>query len=81
MPPFVKGQDVRERLSNPNFQFGLAAGALIGVMGGLAGHRVYARYFRRIQNSDWITPDILAKKRRIKGVVTESVGWTFLSVL
>jgi hypothetical protein len=31
---------------------------------------VYKRYGRRLQNSDWITPDILARKKWIKGVVT-----------
>jgi len=31
---------------------------------------VYRRFFRRIRNGDWITPDVFAKKRWIKGVVT-----------
>jgi len=34
---------------------------------------VHRRYYRRFPNSDWITPDVFAKKRWIKGVVT-SVG-------
>jgi hypothetical protein len=38
-----------------------------------SGARVYRRYFRRLQNSDWITPDVFVKKRWVKGMVT-SVG-------
>ncbi|KAJ7056550.1 hypothetical protein C8F01DRAFT_1154070 [Mycena amicta] len=34
---------------------------------------IYRRFFRRIPNGDWITPDIFAKKRWVKGRVT-SVG-------
>ncbi|THU80849.1 SNase-domain-containing protein [Dendrothele bispora CBS 962.96] len=71
MPPLYKEEEVKERVTNPNFQLGLATGAILGVVGGLAGHRIYARYFRRIQNSAWITPDILRRKQWIKGVVTD----------
>ncbi|KAF9265087.1 SNase-domain-containing protein [Marasmius fiardii PR-910] len=35
--------------------------------------KVYSRSFRRIKNSNWVTPDLFTKKRWIKGVVT-SVG-------
>ncbi|KAJ8090430.1 putative endonuclease lcl3 [Marasmius tenuissimus] len=45
---------------------GVAAGSLITVV----GRKVYRRYFWRIKNSDWITPDILGKRRWVKGVVT-----------
>jgi hypothetical protein len=31
---------------------------------------MYRRFFRRLRTSDWITPDIFAKRRWIKGVVT-----------
>ncbi|KIY48584.1 nuclease, partial [Fistulina hepatica ATCC 64428] len=34
---------------------------------------IYRRYFRRIQNSDWVTPPMLEKRKWIRGVVT-SVG-------
>ena len=34
------------------------------------GSAVYRRYFRRIPNSDWVTPDILTSKRVLKGRVT-----------
>ncbi|KXN85225.1 putative endonuclease LCL3 [Leucoagaricus sp. SymC.cos] len=37
------------------------------------GAVLYARYGRRIQNSDWVTPDLLVKNRWLRGVVT-SVG-------
>ncbi|TRM63161.1 hypothetical protein BD626DRAFT_495720 [Schizophyllum amplum] len=38
-----------------------------------AGYRVHKRYFRRIQNADWVRPDLLARKEWMKGRVT-SVG-------
>lgn len=31
---------------------------------------LYARYGKRLRNSDWITPNVIARKRWIKGVVT-----------
>jgi hypothetical protein len=34
------------------------------------GAVLYARCGRRIQNSDWVTPDLLTNKRWIRGVVT-----------
>ncbi|KAJ3868514.1 hypothetical protein EV359DRAFT_60605 [Lentinula novae-zelandiae] len=46
-----------------------AAGAITAI--GVS--RIYSRYFKRIQNSDWITPESFQKKRWIKGIVT-SVG-------
>jgi hypothetical protein len=30
----------------------------------------YTRYGRRLRNGDWVTPDVFAKKRWVKGVVT-----------
>ena len=30
----------------------------------------YTRYGKRLRNGDWITPDVFAKKRWIKGSVT-----------
>ncbi|KAF9446578.1 staphylococcal nuclease [Macrolepiota fuliginosa MF-IS2] len=47
--------------------YGLVA---TGAVGSVFLHR---RYVRRIKNADWVTPDLLAKKRWIRGVVT-SVG-------
>ncbi|EMD32806.1 hypothetical protein CERSUDRAFT_143387 [Gelatoporia subvermispora B] len=46
---------------------------LLGGASALTARHAYARYFRRIPNSDWVTPDILAKRRWVKGYVT-SVG-------
>ncbi|KZO97526.1 SNase-domain-containing protein [Calocera viscosa TUFC12733] len=45
-----------------------ASGALT-----LVGVRVYARYLKRIPNSDWVNPRILAEQRWVRGRVT-SVG-------
>ncbi|KAK0459786.1 uncharacterized protein EV420DRAFT_1537723 [Desarmillaria tabescens] len=45
----------------------------VGAVTTFGGRRIYTRYFRRIQNSDWVTPDMIARKRWVKGVVT-SVG-------
>ncbi|PBK96916.1 nuclease [Armillaria gallica] len=45
----------------------------VGGVTTFGGRRVYTRYFRRIQNGDWVTPDMIARKRWVKGVVT-SVG-------
>ncbi|KAI0334286.1 SNase-domain-containing protein [Cubamyces sp. BRFM 1775] len=46
---------------------------LLGGTSALAVHHVYVRYFKRIPNSGWVTPKMLAKRRWIKGYVT-SVG-------
>ncbi|KAJ7454825.1 SNase-domain-containing protein [Mycena latifolia] len=45
----------------------------LGSLTTVSGTLVYRRYFRRLKNGDWITPDIFAKKRWVKGKVT-SVG-------
>jgi hypothetical protein len=45
----------------------------LGSITTVSGAVVYRRYFRRIKNGDWITPDVFAKKRWVKGMVT-SVG-------
>ncbi|KZT58175.1 SNase-domain-containing protein [Calocera cornea HHB12733] len=39
----------------------------------LVGVRVYARYLKRVPNSDWVNPRILAEQRWVRGRVT-SVG-------
>ncbi|KAI0705983.1 hypothetical protein C8T65DRAFT_740708 [Cerioporus squamosus] len=43
---------------------------VVGVLFGLGAQYVYARYLRRIPNADWVTPDMLARRRWIKGYVT-----------
>ncbi|KAI0798199.1 SNase-domain-containing protein [Abortiporus biennis] len=45
----------------------------LGSVSTLAGTFAYRRYYRRIPNSDWITPDMFSKKRWVKGKVV-SVG-------
>lgn len=54
---------------NPPIVLGVSAFAA-GVVSIAVGRKVYIRNFRRIQNGDWITPDVFAKKKWIKGVVT-----------
>lgn len=41
-------------------------------------HRIYRTQFRRIRNSDWVTPDILERKKWIRGVVTRCVRAPYL---
>ncbi|KAK7439068.1 putative endonuclease lcl3 [Stygiomarasmius scandens] len=65
MPTFSKEENL-ERLSNPFFQFAFWFAA-----GGFVICSAHARYFQRIQNSNWITPQIFAQKRWIQGVVTD----------
>ncbi|KAJ6612271.1 SNase-domain-containing protein [Mycena sp. CBHHK59/15] len=45
----------------------------LGSFATAAGALTYRRYFRRLKNGDWITPDVFARKRWVKGMVT-SVG-------
>jgi hypothetical protein len=47
----------------------LSAGAVVGIVGA----RVNKKYFRRIRNSDWVTPDMFARKRVLRGYVTRCV--------
>ncbi|KAH7924409.1 staphylococcal nuclease [Leucogyrophana mollusca] len=61
-----------ELVSRPITVIALSAFAL-GSVSTLAAAFTYRRYFRRLRTSEWITPDVLARKRWIKGVVT-SVG-------
>ncbi|KAA1467022.1 hypothetical protein DENSPDRAFT_831977 [Dentipellis sp. KUC8613] len=51
----------------------LVAAFVLGGATAIAAGAVYKRFFKRIPNSEWITPDILAHRRWIKGTVT-SVG-------
>ncbi|KIY74133.1 nuclease [Cylindrobasidium torrendii FP15055 ss-10] len=46
---------------------------VVGAVTTLGGRSIYKRFFRRIQNTDWVTPGMVANKRWVKGVVT-SVG-------
>ncbi|KAJ7242752.1 hypothetical protein B0H12DRAFT_1023541 [Mycena haematopus] len=74
-PEEIKGLVLRvqEKLNAiPMPVLALSAFAL-GSITTVSGTMVYRRYFRRLRNGDWITPDIFAKKRWVKGMVT-SVG-------
>ena len=42
----------------------------LGSVATLTASLAYTRYGRRLRNGEWITPDIFAKKRWIKGFVT-----------
>nr|VWO96018.1 Beta-lactamase (EC [Ganoderma boninense] len=44
----------------------LALGAALG----LAADRAYVRYLKRIPNSGWVTPDMIKRRRWIRGYVT-----------
>ncbi|KAI0351247.1 staphylococcal nuclease [Trametes cingulata] len=46
---------------------------LLGGATALGAKYIYVRHFRRIPNGEWVTPEMLAKRRWIKGYVT-SVG-------
>lgn len=55
----------------------------LGVASSTGGALLYARYGRRIRNADWITPDLFAKKRWIRGIVTRSailLSWDSVKV-
>jgi len=45
----------------------------LGSITTVSGRFVYRKYFHRLGNGDWITPDVFAKRRWVKGMVT-SVG-------
>ncbi|EKM75415.1 hypothetical protein AGABI1DRAFT_80027 [Agaricus bisporus var. burnettii JB137-S8] len=42
----------------------------LGGASSLGGALLYARYGRRIRNTDWITPNLFTRKRWIRGIVT-----------
>lgn len=49
------------------------SGFLLGSVSTLGATFVYRRYFRRLRTAEWVTPDVLQRKRWVRGVVT-SVG-------
>ncbi|KAG2133784.1 SNase-domain-containing protein [Suillus bovinus] len=51
----------------------ILSGIFLGSVSTLGTTFVYRRYFRRLRTAEWITPDILQRKRWVRGVVT-SVG-------
>ncbi|KAI5983244.1 hypothetical protein EDC04DRAFT_2592021 [Pisolithus marmoratus] len=50
-----------------------AVAFITGIATGACGVFVWHRWLRRIRTADWVTPDVLARKRWVKGIVT-SVG-------
>ena len=54
---------------------------VIGAASSLGAVRIHARFFRRIPNEFWVTPDILKRKIWIKGYVTRSVVYLLYVVL
>lgn len=56
-------------LAQPPESLALAA-FLLGSASTLAAARIHKRYYRRFPSADWITPDVFARQRWIKGVVT-----------
>lgn len=46
----------------------LAGGVVV-----LGGTRLHKRYWRRLVNGEWVTPDVIARKKWIRGYVTRLV--------
>jgi hypothetical protein len=51
----------------------VALAFLLGFATAFGASSVYRRFFKRIKNAEWVTPDLLARKRWITGVVTRCV--------
>jgi len=51
----------------------IAFAFLLGSATALGASTVYRRFFMRIKSAEWITPDLLRRKRWITGVVTRCV--------
>ncbi|KAI0255630.1 hypothetical protein BJV78DRAFT_689180 [Lactifluus subvellereus] len=51
----------------------IALAFLLGSATTLGTSSIYRRFFKRIKNAEWVTPNLLKRKRWIAGVVT-SVG-------
>ncbi|KAL9710671.1 putative endonuclease lcl3 [Leucoagaricus gongylophorus] len=76
-PQHKSVQDAKEELEQQFIGLPVPLVALIffglGFACSTGGALLYARYGRRIRNTDWIVPDYFEKNRWIRGVVT-SVG-------
>jgi hypothetical protein len=46
------------------------SGFVLGSVSTLGATFVYRRYFRRLRTAEWVTPDVLQRKRWVRGVVT-----------
>jgi hypothetical protein len=54
----------------------IALAFLLGSATTLGASIVYRRFFKRIRNAEWVTPDLLKRKRWITGIVTRCVCYT-----
>ena len=54
---------------------GIALAFLLGSATALGASAAYRRFFKRIKNAEWITPDVLRRRRWITGIVTRYVLW------
>ena len=70
--PTAKGlvTEVKEKVASAPTPILLLSALAIGSVSTAAAAQVYRRFFRRFPNGDWVTPDVFAKKRWIKGFVT-----------
>jgi hypothetical protein len=51
------------------------AAFLLGSATALGASSAYRRFFKRIKNAEWITPDVLRRRQWITGIVTRYVLW------
>ena len=51
----------------------IALAFVLGSATTLGASAVYRRFFKRIRSAEWITPDVLRRKRWVTGVVTRCV--------
>jgi endonuclease YncB( thermonuclease family) len=72
--------NVKDRLKSKAYELAsrpaaylVLSGFFLGSVSTLGATFVYRRYFRRLRTAEWVTPDILQRKRWVRGVVT-SVG-------
>ncbi|KAG1816737.1 uncharacterized protein BJ212DRAFT_1480596 [Suillus subaureus] len=72
--------NIKNRLRAKAYELGsrpaayiVLSGFFLGSVSTLGVTFVYRRYFRRLRTAEWVTPDILRRKRWVRGVVT-SVG-------
>ncbi|KAG2079665.1 SNase-domain-containing protein [Suillus discolor] len=72
--------NVQNRLRAKAYELGsrpaaylVLSGIFLGSVSTLGATSVYRRYFRRLRTAEWVTPDVLRRKRWVRGVVT-SVG-------
>jgi hypothetical protein len=69
--------NVKERLRSKAYElvsrpaaYLVLSSFFLGSVSTLGATFVYRRYFRRLRTAEWVTPDILQRKRWVRGVVT-----------